>query len=191
MAISLPLAVAVVVWGERFIVAWIGEDRVAVPEGVMPLVVASFSITAFIMTGTTILLALARVKEVFWMGLAELALAVTLVLLTVPRYQLVGLAASLLLANALVTFLWIVPYVSRLLDQNPTDFLGQSLFRPLMAAVPMVAFILWLERHLPGAALWELALKAGLAGGVYLAAFYLVSLTAEERALCSASLRNR
>jgi drug/metabolite transporter (DMT)-like permease len=84
-----------------------------------------------------------------------------------------------------------VPYVSRILSQPTSDFLFQSLLRPLLAAVPMTAFILWMERQLPGLALWEIALKAGLAGCVYLAAFYLVSLTAEERALCSASLRNR
>ena len=191
MAISLPIAVAVVAYGERFIVAWVGEEHVAVPSGVMPLVVVSFTITAFIMTGTTILLALARVKEVFWMGIAELALALALVLVTVPRHGLVGLAGSLLAANLLVTFGWIVPVLGRLLGQPVSDFLSQSLLRPLLAAAPMALFILWMERHLPGAALWEIAIKAGLAGGVYLGAFYLVSLTAEERALCSASLRNR
>jgi O-antigen/teichoic acid export membrane protein len=191
MAISLPLAVAVIAYGERFILAWVGEDLVTIPAGVMPLVVVSFSVTAFIMTGTTILLALARVREVFWMGITELALAVALVLLTVPRFQLVGLAASLLAANLAVTFLWIVPFVSRLLDQSPVEFVFQSLLRPLIAAVPMALFMVWMERQLPGAALWELAVKATLAGCVYLGAFYLVSLTAEERALCAASLRNR
>lgn len=191
MAISLPIGVAVTAFGERFIIAWVGEEVVAVPAGVMPLVVMSFTVTAFIMTGTTILLALARVREVFWMGIAELAAAVALVVVTVPRYQLVGLAGSLLVANLLVTFLWIVPSVTRLLGQPVADFLFQSLLRPLLAAVPMAGFILWMERHLPGAALWEIALKAGLAGCVYLAAFYLVSLTAEERARCSASLRDR
>ena len=191
MAVSLPIAVAVFAYGERFILGWIGEEQVVLPGGVMPLVVTSFTVTAFIMTGTTILLALARVKEIFWMSIVELALAVGLVLLTVSRYQLVGLAGSMLAANLLVTFLWIVPYVSRRLNQSVADFLFQSLVRPLLAAVPMAVFILWMERHLPGAALWELAIKAGLAGSVYLAAFYLLSLTAEERALCSASLRNR
>jgi O-antigen/teichoic acid export membrane protein len=191
MAISLPIAVLAAAYGEPFILAWIGPERGAVPGGVMPLVVASFTVTAFIMTGTTILLALARVREVFWMGIAELALAVALVLLTVPRYRLVGLAGSLLAANLLVTFLWIVPAVSRLLEQPVSDFLFQSLLRPLAAAVPMAVFIAWMECRLPGLALWEIASKAGFAGCIYLAAFYLVSLTPEERALCSASLRNR
>jgi hypothetical protein len=116
---------------------------------------------------------------------------VALVLLLVPRFELVGLAGSLLAANLLVTFCWIVPYVSRLLDQSASEFVFHSLLRPLVAVAPMVTFILWLEPRLPGSALWELALKAGLAGCVYLVAFCLVSLTAEERALCSASLRSR
>ena len=191
MAISLPLAVAVLAYGEQFILVWVGEDRVTLPPGVLPLVVISFTVTAFVMTGTTILLALARVKEVFWMGIAELALAVALVLLTVPRYGLVGLAGSLLVANTVVTFVWIVPFVNRLLGQNLTEFLGQSLLRPLTAAVPMGLFIVWLERHVPGTALWQLVVKSGIATALYLGTFSLVSLTAEERSLCAASLRSR
>ena len=190
MGISLPLAVAVAAYGEAFIVAWIGEQHVAVPHGVLPLIVVSFAVTAFIMTGTTVLLALAKVREVFWMGIAELALAVALVLVTVPRFGLPGLAASLMIANVLVTFGWIVPSVTRLLDQPRTDFLYQSLLRPLLAALPMALFILWMDQHLTGATLPWLVLKSGLAGCVYLAAFYLVSLTADERVLCTGSVRS-
>ncbi|MGH2357145.1 MAG: lipopolysaccharide biosynthesis protein, partial [Candidatus Limnocylindria bacterium] len=138
MAISLPLAVAVAAYGEDFILAWIGEEHVDLPANVLPLVVASFSVTAFILTGTTILLALAKVKEVFWMGVAELVLAVTLVLIAVPRLGLPGLAGGLMVANMVITFICIVPYVCRLLGQSPADFLGQSLVRPLLAALPMV-----------------------------------------------------
>ncbi|HEY8195993.1 MAG TPA: oligosaccharide flippase family protein, partial [Gemmatimonadales bacterium] len=61
MAISLPLAVAVTAYGESFLLAWIGEEHITVPHTVLPLIVASFSVTAFILTATTILLALAKV----------------------------------------------------------------------------------------------------------------------------------
>ena len=188
MAISLPLAVAVTAYGEQFLLAWIGEEHIAVPHTVLPLVVASFAVTAFILTATTILLALAKVKEVFWMGLAELALAVLLVVTTVPRLGLPGLAASLMIANILITFLWIVPYVCRLLGQSTAGFLSQGLVRPLLAALPMALFILWLDQHVRGATLTWLAIKAGLAACVYLVAFYLLSLTRDERALCRGSV---
>jgi O-antigen/teichoic acid export membrane protein len=129
-AISLPLAVAVVAYGSEFIRLWIGEDHVTIPAGVAPLVVISFAVTAFILTGTTILLALARVKQVFWMGICELALAVALVLVAVPSLGLRGLAGSLMSANILITFLWIVPYVCRLVSQSIPEFLFQALMRP-------------------------------------------------------------
>ena len=83
MAISLPLAVAVTAYGEQFLLAWIGENT-SCSSHRPPLVVASFAVTAFILTATTILLALAKVKEVFWMGLPS-HLAVLLVVTTVPR----------------------------------------------------------------------------------------------------------
>ncbi len=190
VAISLPLAVAVVAYGTEFIRLWIGEDHVTIPTGVAPLVVVSFAVTAFILTATTILLALARVRQVFWMGICELALAVTLVLLAVPKLGLRGLAGSLMSANILITFLWIVPYVCRLLSQSVPDFLLQSLLRPLAAAVPMGLVIVWLEQYVLGGSLWLLSLKLALAGSVYLIAFYSLSLTTEERALCQLSVRS-
>ncbi len=122
------------------------------------------------------------------MGLAELALAVFLVVTTVPKLGLPGLAASLMIANILITFLWIAPYVCRLLEQSTADFLAQGLVRPLLAALPMALFILWLDQHITGATLPWLALKGGLAAGVYLIGFYGLSLTRDERALCRVSL---
>jgi O-antigen/teichoic acid export membrane protein len=189
MAISLPLAVAVAAYGEDFIVAWIGDASITVPAGVMPLIVASFTVTAFVLTASTILLALARVKEVFFMGIAELALAVGFLLTTMPRLGLAGLAGSLLAANALVTFVWIVPYTCRLLGQSPTDFLSQALIRPMLAVMPMAGAVLWLNGQAPAGSLPWLVFKSGVAGCVYLAAFYGLSLTAEERRLCHTGIR--
>jgi O-antigen/teichoic acid export membrane protein len=190
MAISLPLAVAVTAYGEHFLLGWIGEEHINVPPTVLPLVVASFSVTAFILTATTILLALAKVQEVFWMGVAELTLAVLLVVTTVPELGLPGLAGSLLIANILITFLWITPYVCRLLGQSTPDFLAQGLIRPLLAALPMAVFILWVDQYLPSTSLPWLALKGGAAGCVYVLAFYGLSLTPEERALCRGGVRS-
>lgn len=190
MAITLPLSVAVTAYGDTFLRAWIGDGRIDIPPAVMPLVVASFTITAFILTATTILMAVAKVKEVFWMGVGELALAVLLVLITVPRLGLRGMAGGLLLANGLITFAWIVPYVCRLLQQSVTDFLGQSLIRPLVAATPMALYIVWQDQYLPGLSLPWLALKGGLAGCVYLVAFFSLSLNAEERVQYVAGVRS-
>ncbi|MGH7497363.1 MAG: lipopolysaccharide biosynthesis protein [Gemmatimonadales bacterium] len=190
MAISLPLAAAIVAYGGAFLVAWIGGEHVEVPPGVMPLIVTSFTVTAFILTATTILLALARVKEVFYMGIAELGLAVLLVLVAVPRFGLRGLAGGLLAANALITFAWIVPYVCRTLGQRAGEFLAQSLVLPLFAVLPMAAFMLWLEGQAPGASLPWLIFKSGLAGCVYLVAFYALSLTPAERRLCEGGIRD-
>jgi O-antigen/teichoic acid export membrane protein len=190
VAISLPLAVAVIAYGEEFIRLWIGEEHLSVPAGVAPLVVISFSVTAFIMTGTTILLALAKVRQVFWMGISELVLAVSFVLLAVPRLGLRGLAGSLMLANIVVTFLWIVPYVCRLLSQSIPDFLSQALIRPMTAALPMALIIALLEQSLPSESLWWLSLKMAVASSVYLASLYFLSLTTEEQEICQVGLKS-
>jgi O-antigen/teichoic acid export membrane protein len=189
MAISLPLAAGIVAYGEQFILLWIGDEHVDLPPGVLPLVVLSFATTAFVLTASTILLAVGKVREVFLMGITELVVAVALILWAVPRFELVGLAGSLLFANVVITFLWVVPYVCRLLDQRISAFLAQSLLRPLLAVVPMALFILWLDPYLLHESLWRLLIPAGLAGAVYIVAFYAVSLTAIERDLCFSSVR--
>jgi O-antigen/teichoic acid export membrane protein len=190
MAISLPLAVGIVAYGEDFILLWIGEEHVDLPPNVMPLVVLSFATTAFVLTSTTILLAMGRVREVFSMTVAELVSAVVLILLSVPRFELVGLAGSLLLANVAITFFWVVPFVCWLLGQPVRVFLGQSLLRPLLAVLPMGMFIAWLDRYLVNDTLWALLIPAVLASGVYLVAFCALSLTPPERDLCFSSVRS-
>jgi O-antigen/teichoic acid export membrane protein len=189
VGISLPLSVALVFYGGAFIELWIGAENIDVPDGVLPLVVVSFLVTAFVLTGTTVLLAMAHVKQVFWMGISELALAVVLVLLTVPSMGLVGLAGSLLAANVLLTFAWIVPYVCRLLDQNIATFLWGALVRPLLAAAPMAFAIVWLSNLSAPDTLWRIALNSTLAGAVYVVVFLVLSLTSQERALVFDSLR--
>jgi O-antigen/teichoic acid export membrane protein len=189
VGVSLPLAVAIAFYGRDFILLWIGAENVEIPSGIVPLVVVNFAVTAFVLTGTTILLATGRVKEVFWIGIAELLIALVLVLLSVPATQLLGLAGSLLAANVLVTFGWIVPFLCRYLDQNALTFLGASVARPLLAAVPMALALLLLDRVLPEIGLWRIALSSALAGCVYVVAFAILSLTSQERALILASLR--
>jgi O-antigen/teichoic acid export membrane protein len=184
MAISLPLAVAVGAYGEAFIVAWVGAEHVSIPANVLPMVVASFAVTAFVLTCTTILLALGKAREVFWMGIAELGIAVALLIASVPRFELQGLAGSLLVSNLLVSFLWIVPATCRALEQGLSGFLTASLLRPALAALPMALAIPFLDAQLPAMSLLWLAAKATIAGMIFLGCFYAISLTSGERLLC-------
>ena len=158
--------------------------------GVLPLVVASFTVTAFVLTATTILLALARVKEVFFMGIAELALAVGV------RADC-GAAASDSPGSRGASWpptlsspsLWIVPYVCRLLGQSPTDSSESGADAAPAGRVPMAAVVLWLDSRPPPPPFRGWCSSPGVAGCVYLVAFYGLSLTAEERRLCQSGIR--
>jgi O-antigen/teichoic acid export membrane protein len=184
MAISLPLAIGVACYGEALIHIWIGEEHVDIPRGVLPLVVASFATTAFVMTSGIILLALARVREVFWMTISELVAALALVLVLTPLYELAGLAAAVLVANVIFTFLWTVPYVCKLLEQSYAEYLWSSLLRPLFAVVPALLVAYELEEWFGSTeSLLYLVLKGGVVGLVFLAVFWVVSLRTQERGL--------
>lgn len=189
VGVSLPIAVAVAFHGEDFILFWIGEDVVDVPAGVLPLVVTSFAITALVLTSTTVLLAIGRVREVFWMGIVELVIALALVVATVPRYELRGLAGSLLVSNALVSLFWVVPAVCRQLSLPVNRLVGPAVLRPLLAAVPMAGALVLLRSAFPVESLPGIAANCVAAGAVYLAAFWFLSLTSQERAMAWGTVR--
>jgi len=189
MAISLPLAVAVTAYGEPFIHLWIGEETVEIPSGVMPLVVASFTTTAFVMTGAIILLAMARVRELFWMSVSEMILVLVLVLNLVPRTGLPGLAGSLFIANFAMTFLVTVPFVCKQLNQSMVAYVWISLLRPLLAAVPAFVAVLLLDRVLDSVSILALIIKSAVVGLSFLAVFWGVSVSSEERELVLSSAR--
>ncbi|MGF1615995.1 MAG: oligosaccharide flippase family protein [Gammaproteobacteria bacterium] len=183
MAISLPLAVVVIAYGEAFIGIWIGEEHVVVPDGVLPLVVVSFTITAFVITSGTILLALAKVRQVFWMTASELVLVLVLVLLLTPGGGLAGFAGALLIANGVLAFLWTIPYICWLLEESLFGYLWRSLLRPLLAAVPALLAAAVLDRLLGSDSLLPLVVKSAGVGGTFVMVFWVVSLSPAERRL--------
>ena len=181
MSFSLPVSVVAMAYGEEFLNWWVGAEYVTLDGPVLELIVASFVVTAFVITSSNILMALSRLKGLFVISLVELLIAVILAVLTLPEYGLAGLAASFLVANSLVTFLLIVPYVCKALNQNIVEYLLDSLFRPFLPVLPSLAVIYLLDQMLVSGGIVELVIKAAIVGCVYLLGFYVLSLSKGEK----------
>lgn len=181
MGFSFPISVCAMAYGEEFLNWWVGADYVTLDGPVLELVVASFVVTAFIITSSNILMAISRLKGLFVISVIELLIAVILAVLTLPEYGLAGLAASFLVANSLVTFLLLVPYVCKALNQSIFEYLLDSLFRPLLPVLPSLAVVYLLDQVLVSGGIVELVIKAAIVGGVYLLGFYVLSLSKNEK----------
>lgn len=181
MSISLPLAVVVAVLGEDFIYFWIGDEHIELPPGVMQLVVANFAVTAAVVTSGTILLALAHVREVFWMTVSEVTLSVALMLFLVPAAGLAGFAASLLIANILLAAFWMLPFLCRQLDQSVLSFFGYSIGRPLLALSPALLLMVGVQEAMASDSLLAVLIKGAVVGLVCLVLLWLLALSRAER----------
>jgi O-antigen/teichoic acid export membrane protein len=181
MSISLPLAVVVAVLGEDFIHFWIGEEHIALPAGVMQLVVANFAVTAAVMTAGTILLAMARVRQVFWMTVSEVLLSLSLMLFLVPAAGLAGFAASLLIANIVLGAFWMLPFLCRQLEQPVLPFFGYAIIRPALAVSPGLLLMLAVQGATESASLITVLIKGAVVGLACLVLLWLFGLKRDER----------
>jgi len=189
MGFSLPVSVAAMAYGEAFMNWWVGAEYVALDGPVLQLVVVNFLVTAYIITGHNILMALSRLQGLFVISVIEVIIAVVLAVLTLPDYGLTGLAGSLLVANSLVTFLLRVPYFCRALDQNIAEYLLDSLLRPLLPVIPAVATVYVINQVLVSEEIAALVIKGAIVGSVYLFGFYFLSLSKDEKEEYGAHLR--
>lgn len=181
MALSLPVGLIAMHYGDPFLNWWVGEEFVTLEGPVLQLVISSFLITAFIMTVTNIMRALGKLRMLFLINVIEVTLAVSIALATIQSYGLQGLAGALLFANAVTSFIIMVPYICKLLEQPPIEYLVDAIVRPVLATIPLVACIAAADHFSPSNDLLGIILKSALAGVCYLVAFYFVSLLPDER----------
>ena len=182
LAISLPVAIAVFFFGRQIIGLWIGAEYFDVSILVLHFVVLNFLMSAFLWTSLAVLSGLGLVRRIFVFSVLELVLVVGLIVLTVPRFGLTGLAASSMAANVLIGFALFIPAACRATGLPLWRLLSSGLARPLLPAVPSA----WLAHTLLDSAPPDTWLALGMdciaVVAVYGAGFLLLSLSAGERA---------
>jgi O-antigen/teichoic acid export membrane protein len=181
MALSLPVGLIAMHYGDAFLIWWVGEEFVKLDGPVLQLVISSFLITAFIMTVTNIMRALGKLRMLFLINVIEVTVAITLALATIRSMGLLGLAGALLIANAITSFIIMVPYICKTLKQPPMEYLVDAILRPLLATLPLIGAIALADHYLPANGIFEIIVKSAAAGICYLVAFYFVSLLPDER----------
>lgn len=180
-ALAMPAGCFLLLFGSPVIRFWVPDAWKALPTGLVQLVILDMFFVVYFWTGTVMLMAVNRIRFVALLTLLKLALAVTLMLFLVPRFGLNGFAAATLVATVLTGFVFLVPAACRTSGLAPRRFLGETLGRILVAAVPAVLAAALIYRF--GPALHPLSLVAigVLMGMLYLPSCYWLAMGKDER----------
>lgn len=181
LALAIPLALFIAVFGDAIVTLWIPEIAGEVSPMLLAVLCLSALVSALLSTSTVMLLAMGRVRLVVGLTVLEVLVEVVLILLLAPRLGLLGVAIGGLIANTGVGLLVELPITCRLVGLSMLRLLTHSTLRLLVAALPAMLLAFWLGAQLPAPQLLPLALAAVLVALTWFAAALLLGATAAER----------
>lgn len=177
----LPGILLLIGTGAPLLRFWLGPDYAARTTPVLVLLCLCVGCYALAVSCTQVLYGMNRHRLAAWISLGEAIANLSLSVILGRRLGGVGVAWGTLLP-ALVSELFLIPITTcRLLGLAPARFYREVLWRPLLAAAPLGAWLAWVRSRNLVQGWWSLAfwLLPGLA--VYFACAWVVALRAEER----------
>ncbi len=184
LALFLPFAIVLWVYGRELITLWIGAEFAAYSAPLLPVLVLA---SAFAMAGQfnsgSILYGLGKHSGYARGLLVEAALSFALLLIVIPRYGILGAAwmtSMLMIVNRGLYAAWLV---SRHLGRSYAGYLWGIYARPAAAAIPALAAAFAVKAALFAAGNWtELVAGCALIGAVYSGLAFFLVLDREHRA---------
>jgi O-antigen/teichoic acid export membrane protein len=187
--ISLPGILAMAAVGNPFLNFWLGADYAARTTPILVLLCLSAGIYALALTCNQVLYGMNRHRISAHISLAEAGANLVLSIVLALRMGAVGVAWGTFLPALVCEGVFLPVYTCRQVSVPLAAYYRDVLGRPLLAAVPMGLWLMWMRAHqvvqgwisltgwiLPGCAL-------------YLLAVWFVALDAEEKAMVGKLLR--
>jgi O-antigen/teichoic acid export membrane protein len=193
--LSLPMAGCLALFGASFIRLWQGPQFVTGPWTERSDIILYIWIMAQLprwMQGMSwqLMLATYRLKFLMWMEVGEAAVNLTLSLLLVRQYGIVGVALGTLIPSVIVHGFVLPTYVSRNLHVSFQQVVRESYASPAMVAV-LVAIVGYASIQLLGLDTWRhFTAAAGVTGAFGALMAFRLGLTLNERREVTGRLRS-
>jgi O-antigen/teichoic acid export membrane protein len=193
LAIFMPLAILLWIYGDQFFRLWIGPAGAAKAAPLLPILLIGYVFAVVAQFSSSMLLLGLGKHQRYAKGLfAEAVIAVAALWLVIPRWGIIGavwVCSILMVLNRGLFAPWLV---SKTLSLGFGHYMGTIYIRPLAAAVPVIA-IAYLVRAtvLPGGNWLQIFTAGALSGVLYYALAYLICLDREHRSLLRTWLRQR
>ncbi len=160
----VPVAVVLLVHGDRLLAVWIGREYTTVSPAVLVFTVLNFAFSTWLWTAINVLLAVGRVRYVCIVSAGEVATVLALLLLLVPHYGLAGFAAAGFVANVVFGLAFFIPSACAASASHWPRFMTALLLRPLIAAALALAAATAVRAALPEPGVAGLLLQCALSG---------------------------
>jgi O-antigen/teichoic acid export membrane protein len=179
--IALPVTAGIVIFGHEFIAAWMGPSY-ADQAGPLLIAMAAGRLFWIGQSGMSqILLGSGRHKQLMFLNVGTGVLSFLGGMLLIRSHGLVGMTVGAAIPLVIMHGIVIPAYTTRTLHLRFTDYLLESVLRPLLASLPFMAALLAIDHWIHIESLWSIAL-AGLAATPLLAlGAWFIAFKREDR----------
>ena len=179
LMVALPILATFILTGDEFILLWIGEGFEA---SYVPLILLSIAWGfSFLHTPTNqILLGISRHKTVAWLVLVQAVATLTLSLVLVRSYGIIGVALGLLIPSVVIHLI-IQIHALRLLEIPLLKFLSNAIAPACVTVIPFIILLKLLVVTLAPSGLVGYFLMIGVAVAGMLVFLPWAGLTRDER----------
>ena len=193
LAIFMPLAILLWIYGNQFFRLWIGPAGAAQAAPLLPILLIGYVFAVVAQFSSSMLLLGLGKHQRYAKGLfAEAVIAVAALWLAIPRWGIIGAAwicSILMVLNRGILAPWLV---SKTLSLGFGRYMATIYLRPLAAAAPVIALPIWrAPLFCPASIGSRSSPPAQLTGAFYYALAYLICLDRDHRSLLRGWLRSK
>ena len=180
IAIFVPLALFLAIFGHSFINIWVGEENFVGMNVLLVLIFISF-LNSFAGPIGVLLQAIGENREVTYLSIVMAVLNLTLSIILVQKIGLLGVALGTVISH-LCTGSWFGPLlVYKYIGLKVRTFLLSGILPPLLAGIPAGAITWFFIRNLFPNNFFYLGIKGVLIVAIYIPIYLAFGATKEER----------
>lgn len=189
--LGLPVCIAFVVLGERFVALWMGPEYA--PQAAAVLWILSLGYIAGLpyYTIAAVLYGLGQHHHVAYSRVIEGVVNLGISVVLVQKIGIVGVAIGTAIPHFVVVALYLPNLLPRLFPLDLKEYYVWTYLRPLAASIPFVVACWSIERFVRPASLGVFFVSVAAALIAYAAPGWLLALTAAERAHVVEMVRRR
>jgi O-antigen/teichoic acid export membrane protein len=178
--IAVPVLLALVLLAKPLIALWIGPGYEQSGD-LLYVLVPTLYLSFLIGSGDKLLWAKGKVRVNSSVAVVDTLLNLTLSVVLVSNYGVLGAAWAMLISVGLTNGLWLMPYICREAGVPIGSYARRVLAPVLLPALPSAAVVLWLMSLAPIESYMQVVLLAAACATSYWAVFVVISGQREWR----------
>jgi len=179
--ITLPIGMAFVVLGDRFIGLWMGEQFAQSSGEVLRILAATAILSSPQYVFSSVLYGISRHHVIAALRIVEAAVNLGLSIWLVQSMGLVGVALGTTIPSVAIVMVVLPLVACRIVGVGLPEYYLNAYLRPALAIAPFAAAAWWVRGNLPAANLFEFLLHMIGLTAIYLPCAYFIVLDAAER----------